>query len=83
MLPAAEWMHSGPPGQDVANRLRLLLYSRELLGEVLDRVAKEAGLGHGGIKEPDFVRYPSCRPDTAREAFGPPEWTSHGPLPAP
>ncbi len=42
--------NSGPPGQDVANRLRLLLYSRELLGEVLDRVAKEAGLGHGGIK---------------------------------
>ncbi len=61
--------NSGPPGQDVANRLRLLLYSRELLGEVLDRVAKEAGLGHGGIKEPDFVGIPHVGQTQPEMAF--------------
>ncbi len=61
--------NSGPPGQDVANRLRLLLYSRELLGEVLDRIAKEAGLGHGGIKEPDFVGIPHVGQTQPEMAF--------------
>ncbi len=61
--------NSGPPGQDVANRLRLLLYSRELLGEVLDRVAKEAGLGHGEIKEPDFVGIPHVGQTQPEMAF--------------
>ncbi len=61
--------NSGPPGQDVANRLRLLLYSRELLGEVLDHVAKEAGLGHGGIKEPDFVGIPHVGQTQPEMAF--------------
>ncbi len=53
----------------MANRLRLLLYSRELLGEVLDRVAKEAGLGHAGIKEPDFVGIPHVGQTQPEMAF--------------
>ncbi len=43
------------PGQDVLDRLSLLLCSQELLGHVLDCVAEEAGLGHGGLEEPNFV----------------------------
>ncbi len=43
------------PGQDVPDCLSLLLCSGELLGEVLHRVAEQAGLGHGGIQEPCLV----------------------------
>ncbi len=39
------------PRQDVPDCLSLLLCSGELLGEVLRRVAEQAGLGHGGIQE--------------------------------
>ncbi len=49
---------SCPPGQDMTNRLRLLLCSRELLAKALDRIAKKAGLGHRGIEEPNFVGVP-------------------------
>ncbi|RXN18989.1 Meckel syndrome type 1-like protein [Labeo rohita] len=43
------------PGQDVFDRLSLLLYCRELLGEVLDSVAEEAGLGDGSVEKACFV----------------------------
>ncbi len=49
---------SCPPGQDMLDRLSLLLCSRELLGHVLDCVAKEAGLGHRNLEEPNFVGIP-------------------------
>ncbi|KAL0164041.1 hypothetical protein M9458_039794, partial [Cirrhinus mrigala] len=41
-------------GQDVLNRLRLLLDCRELLGKVLDCVTKQAGLGDGCVEKADF-----------------------------
>lgn len=47
---------SCPQGQGVS--LSLLLCSRELLGQALDHIAEEAGLGHRGIKEPNIVCVP-------------------------
>ncbi|XDV23970.1 hypothetical protein PO909_028294, partial [Leuciscus waleckii] len=60
---------SWPPRQDVSDGLSLLLYSRELLGEVLDRVAEEAGLGHGGFKEPELVGLPHVGQTQPEMAF--------------
>ncbi|XDV50693.1 hypothetical protein PO909_019709 [Leuciscus waleckii] len=60
---------SWPPRQDVFDGLSLLLYSRELLGEVLDRVAEEAGLGHGGVKEPELVGLPHVGQTQPEMAF--------------
>ncbi len=65
----AGWGAAGGRVDATADCLRLLLYSRELLGEVLDRVAKEAGLGHGGIKEPDFVGIPHVGQTQPEMAF--------------
>ncbi len=39
------------PGQDVLDRLGLLLYRRELLGKALDGVAEQPRLGDGGIEK--------------------------------
>ncbi len=43
------------PGQDVLDRLGLLLYRRELLGKALDGVAEQPRLGDGGVEEPCLV----------------------------
>ncbi len=43
------------PGQDVLDRLGLLLYRRELLGEALDGVAEQPCLGDGGVEKACFV----------------------------
>ncbi len=43
------------PGQDVLDRLGLLLYRRELLGEALDGVAEQPCLGDGGIEKACLV----------------------------
>lgn len=43
------------PGQGVFDRLRLLLDCQELLGEVLDSIAKKAGLGDGGVEKVNLV----------------------------
>ncbi len=40
------------PGQDVLDRLGLLLYRRELLGKALDGVAEQPRLGDGGVEVP-------------------------------
>jgi hypothetical protein len=42
-------------GQDVLNRLRLLLCRGKLLGKVFHSVAEEAGLADRGVEEPHFV----------------------------
>ncbi len=39
------------PGQDMLDRLSLLLYRRELLGKALDGVTKQPRLGDGGVKK--------------------------------
>ncbi len=51
LWPADGWRQHLPAGRD---GLSLLLCSRELLGKVLNCVAEEAGLGHGGLEEPNF-----------------------------
>ncbi len=38
-------------GQDVLDRLGLLLYCRELLGKALDGVGEQPHLGDGGVEE--------------------------------
>ncbi len=43
------------PGQDVLDRLGLLLYRRELLGEALDGVAEQPCLGDGGVEKACLV----------------------------
>ncbi len=43
------------PGQDVLDRLGLLLYRRELLGEALDGVAEQPSLGDGGVEKACLV----------------------------
>ncbi len=43
------------PGQDVLDRLGLLLYRRELLGKALNGVAKQPRLGDGGVKKACLV----------------------------
>ncbi len=43
------------PGQDVLDRLGLLLYHRELLGEAHDGVAEQPCLGDGGVEKACFV----------------------------
>ncbi len=43
------------PGQDVLDRLSLLLYRRELLGEALDGVAEQPSLGDGGVEKACLV----------------------------
>ncbi len=43
------------PGQDVLDRLGLLLYRRELLCKALDGVAEQPRLGDGGVKEACLV----------------------------
>ncbi len=43
------------PGQDVLDRLRLLLYRREMLGEALDGVAEQPSLGDGGVEKACLV----------------------------
>ncbi len=43
------------PGQDVLDRLGLLLYRRELLGEALDGVAEQPALGDGGVEKACLV----------------------------
>ncbi len=43
------------PGQDVLNRLGLLMYCRELLGKALDGVAEQLCLGNGGVEKECFV----------------------------
>ncbi len=43
------------PGQDVLDRLDLLLYRRELLGKALDGVADQPRLGDGGVKKACLV----------------------------
>ncbi|KTF81741.1 hypothetical protein cypCar_00028108 [Cyprinus carpio] len=49
--PADGWRQQLPPGQDVLDRLSLLLCSIEMLGHVFDCVAEEAGLGHMDLEE--------------------------------
>ncbi len=43
------------PGQDVLDRLGLLLYRRELLGKALDSVAEQPRLGDGGVEKACLV----------------------------
>ncbi len=43
------------PGQDVLDRLGLLLYRRELLCKALDGVAEQPRLGDGGVEEACLV----------------------------
>ncbi len=43
------------PGQDVLDRLGLLLYRRELLGKALDGVAEQPSLGDGGVEKACLV----------------------------
>ncbi len=43
------------PGQDVLDRLGLLLYRRELLGKALDGVAEQPCLGDGGVEKACLV----------------------------
>ncbi len=43
------------PGQDVLDRLGLLLYRLELLGEALDGVAEQPSLGDGGVEKACLV----------------------------
>ncbi len=43
------------PGQDVLDRLGLLLYRRELLGKALDGVAEQPRLGDGGVEKAFLV----------------------------
>ncbi len=43
------------PGQDVLDRLGLLLYRRELLGKALNGVAEQPRLGDGGVEEACLV----------------------------
>lgn len=49
--------------------LRLLLCSRELLAKALDRIAKEAGLGHRVIEEPYLVSVPHVSQTQPEMAF--------------
>ncbi len=58
LQPADGWRQQLPAGQDVLDRLSLLLSSRELLGHALDCVAEEASLGHRALEEPNFVDIP-------------------------
>ncbi len=44
-----------PKGQDVLDRLGLLLYRRELLGKALNGVAEQPRLGDGGVEEACLV----------------------------
>ncbi len=48
------------PGQDVLDRLGLLLYRRELLGEALDGVAEQPPLGDGGVEKACLPEGPCC-----------------------
>lgn len=48
---------SRPPGQDVSDRLRLFLGSREL-GKALDCFAKRASLGDREVENLIFVCFP-------------------------
>ncbi len=66
------------PGQDVLDRLCLLLYCRELLGKALDGVAEQPSPpGRWGRRESVPCRHPSSLPGWARDgAPGPPWWTS-------
>ncbi len=43
------------PGQDVLDRLGILLYRRELLGKALDGIAEQPRLGDRGVKEACLV----------------------------
>ncbi len=43
------------PGQDVLDRLGLLLYRRELLGKALDGVTEQPCLGDGGVEKACLV----------------------------
>ncbi len=55
-------------GQDVLDRLGLLLYRRELLGKALDGVAEQPRLGDGGVKEAclvDVLHLCHCEPEMA------------------
>ncbi len=56
-------------GQDVFGGFSLLLCGGELLGEVLHRIAKVAGLGHGGIQEPHLVSLPHVGQTQPEMAF--------------
>ncbi len=66
------------PGQEVLDRLCLLLYCRELLGKALDGVAEQLSPpGRWGRRESVPCRRPSSLPGWARDgAPGPPWWTS-------
>ncbi len=62
------------PGQDVLDRLSLLLYRRELLGKALDGVAEQPRLGDGGVKASVPCRRPSSLPGLARDGAPGPPW---------
>ncbi len=50
-----EGAHGDGQTEDVLDRLGLLLYRRELLGEALDGVAEQPSLGDGGVEKACLV----------------------------
>lgn len=60
---------SGPLGQDVLDRLRLLLRGGELLGEALHRITEKVSLGDQGVQEAVLVGLPHICQGKPKVAF--------------